>query len=542
LQKYFSPFYQIAMINEPLYPIGIQDFSEVRRINAVYADKTRLIYKLVNTSKFVFLSRPRRFGKSLLSSTMRYYFEGRKDLFNGLAMEQLEKDWTVYPVLHFDLSKAKSADLDEIRAGISRQLAKFEQKYGNDAPNASIRDRLDGLIQRACELTGQRVVVIIDEYDSPILEVLHDKAKAEEIRNFLRGFYSPLKSCDEYLRFVFITGISVFSQLSIFSELNNLEKITNVNEYSTLCGITKQELLDNFRFGIERLAEGMNLSKEEVVQKLADSYDGYHFSGNSEGVFNPFSLLNAFKYCKLDSYWFGSGTPKFLIEMLGKYKAEGKFDINDLESTTPVSATKFESPIETHTSSIPLLYQSGYLTIKSYNSNANVFSLGIPNSEVRVGLMQNLLPLYSEVDAVDVECVASLASAEFKDGHPDKALSLLQSMLSSMPFMRGDKAILGDVEKTEAYYHRIFYFFFRMLHNEVNAEVRSAKGAADVNIKTRRYIYVVEIKINSTASAALRQIEENGYAAPFLADGREVIKIGVNFSTDTRTITEWQQA
>jgi hypothetical protein len=528
------------MINEPYYPIGIQDFEKLRSLNAVYVDKTDLIYKLTHSSTSVFLSRPRRFGKSLLSSTLQYYFEGRKDLFEGLAMERLETEWTKYPVLHFDLSIVKSEDINNIKSGLSRQLKRYEKIYGFDNAEASMSSRMADIIERAHAQSGQKVVVLIDEYDAPILDVLHDDEKREEVRMLLREFYTPLKSCDSCLRFVFITGISMFSQLSIFSELNNLKIISRYDTYASICGITEQELKDNFQYGINKMAEALGYSYDEMIARLKDAYDGYHFSETSEGLYNPFSLLNSFDDNKLGSYWFRSGTPRFLIEMLKKYQHEGLFNIEMLDSIDAVDASDFETPLEEQDGPIPLLYQAGYLTINAYDAESDVYTLAIPNSEVRVGLLKNLLPLYAEIR--NISSVVSRTSTAFRKGDISAAMQLFQSMLASIPFMRGDKDILGDAEKTEAHYHIIFYFFFRMLYNEVLAEVRNAKGATDVVIKTPKYIYVVEIKIDSSADAALQQIDEKGYATPYLADGRKVIKLGINFSTETRTISEWKQA
>jgi hypothetical protein len=358
----------------------------------------------------------------------------------------------------------------------------------------------------------------------------------------MRDFFSPIKAYDGYLRFVFLTGISMFSQLSIFSELNNLNIISSDYEYDSICGITLKELRQNFQYGINKFADKLHCSTDEVVLKLKDAYDGYHFSEDSEGVFNPYSLMNAFYRTKLGSYWFASGTPRALLEMLKKYQQQGKFNVEILDSSRTMNSSAFESPLEMQDGPIPLLYQAGYLTIKDYDPEANSYSLTIPNSEVRIGLLKNLLPLYYDVDTNDVQDNASHASVAFRKGDPGKAIQLFQSVLSSMPFLKGDKAILADAEKTEAYYHRLFYFYFRMLCNEVTAEVRSAKGACDIVIKTPKYIYVVEIKIDSSADIALRQIEENGYSAPYLTDGRQVIKLGINFSTETRTVSDWKQA
>jgi hypothetical protein len=528
------------MFSEPYYPIGIQDFSELRRLKAIYVDKTSLIYRLTHRSKYIFLSRPRRFGKSLLTSTLHYYFEGRRELFAGLAMEQLEKEWTAHPVLHFDLSTVKGKPIDAIRRSIALQLERHEALYGKGDTTLAPGDRLDVLIRNAHAQTGQKVVVLIDEYDAPILDVLHNEELREDIRLLLREFYSPLKACDPYLRFVFITGISMFSQLSIFSELNNLEVISRSEDYATLCGITEQELRTYFPYGIEKLGKKLGIAPEEVVAKLKDRYDGYHFGEGVEGVFNPFSLLNAFSKNRLENYWFSSGTPRFLVEMLRRYRGEGKFDVMDLDAEKAVDAGDFEAPLEMQTGPLPLLYQAGYLTIKDYDADADVFFLGIPNSEVRIGLLKNLLPLYADVD--NISSVVSRASAALRKGDADGALQLFQGLLASIPFQRGDKELLADIDKTEAYYQRIFYVFFRMLYNEVYAEVRCARGATDVVIFTPRYIYVVEIKINASPDAALRQIEEKGYATPYLADGREVVRLGLRFSTETRTVDEWRRA
>jgi hypothetical protein len=529
------------MNTQPYYPAGIQSFSEIRRLNAVYVDKTDLVYKMTNRSKYVFLSRPRRFGKTLLTSTLQCYFEGRKELFAGLAMERLEQAWEQHPVLRFDLSTPKGVPSTDLARALGLKLQDFEQLYGRNEAEVTVGERLNGIIKRAYQQTGKSVVVLIDEYDAPMLEELHRPENLEEVRRVMRDFYSPLKACDDYLRFVFITGISMFSQLSIFSELNNLEIISRTADYATLCGITERELRENFAPGIEQLAQSEGCSQEAMIAKLKEAYDGYHFFEHSEGVFNPYSLLNAFKYTKLDSYWFRSGTPHFLMEMLKIFRQQGKFDVCELETSQPVTVSKFESPLELQKGPVPLLYQAGYLTIKGYDSN-HLYILGIPNTEVRVGLLQNLLPLYADVDSDDVVSTVAQASGAFRNGDIDKAMQLFQSMLASVPWMKGDKDILADAEKKEAHYHILFYFFFRMLSNEVYAEIRNAIGSTDVTIKTPRYIYIIEVKIDATPDVALEQIEEKGYAVPYLADGRTIIKLGVSFSTEQRTVDAWKQA
>jgi hypothetical protein len=509
-------------------------------MNAVYVDKTALIYCLAHTSTAVFLSRPRRFGKTLLTSTLQRYFEGRKELFEGLAIEKLETEWTQHPVLRFDLSTAKGKPLAQIRESIGYQIQEFEEKYGITNIASALGDRLVTLIRTSHKQTGKKVVVLIDEYDAPILDVMHDDEKREDVRMLLREFYAPLKACDEHLRFVFLTGISMFSQLSIFSELNNLEIISKSSDYAAICGITERELLANFQYGIAQMATKYGISTDEMIVKLKDAYDGYHFCENSEGLFNPFSLLNAFKQNEIGSYWFRSGTPTALIEMLKKYQQDGLFDISDLESLDAVDASDFEAPLEMQSGPLPLLYQAGYLTIKDFDQESSVYTLAIPNSEVRVGLLKNLLPLYANIR--NIQSVVSRTSTAFRKGDVAQAMQLFQSMLSSIPYMRGDQDILADAAKTEAHYHIIFYFFFRMLSNEVYAEIRNATGASDITIKTPKRIYIVEIKIDSSAEAALQQIGEKGYATPYLADGREVVKLGINFSTATRTVSDWKQA
>jgi hypothetical protein len=423
-----------------------------------------------------------------------------------------------------------------MQESIGLQLKRFEKEYGVTDIASALSDRLTTLIETAYDQTGQKVVVLFDEYDAPILDALHDDNKREEIRELLREFYSPLKMCDRYLRFVFITGISTFSQLSIFSELNNLKIISNDPKYASICGITEQELLDNFQEGIEQMAQKLGCTKEETIAKLKSNYDGYHFTKDSEGLYNPFSVLNAFDTNDIGSYWFSSGTPRALVEMLKVYQNQGKFTPEMLDNLEPIEVSDFQSPLEMQTGPLPLLYQAGYLTIADYDPISDLYTLTIPNSEVRVGLMKNLLPLYADVN---MNSSVARTSVALKEGNIDAAMKLFQSTLASIPYMKGDKDILADVEKTEAYYHRIFYFFFRMLSREVYAEVRSAKGASDVVITTPKYIYVVEIKIDSTPEAALQQIEEKGYATPYLTDGRQVTKIGVNFSTETRTVDRW---
>jgi hypothetical protein len=402
-------------------------------------------------------------------------------------------------------------------------------------------DRLEMLIREISEQTGTKVVILVDEYDAPILGVLHKSDVLQEIREVMRNFYSPLKKSNEYLRFVFITGISTFSQMGVFSELNNLEVITNNDDYASICGITQQELLDNFSVGIDAMAKAKHLTREDVLSCLQSKYDGYHFTDEMVDIYNPYSLLNAFKTNKLGDYWFSSGTSAYLLELLKNYrKRNPSFKIDDLENSGWMSYSTFNKSLELNSGYIPLFYQAGYLTIKEYDAKYSRYRLGIPNDEVRVGLLGDLLPLYTDMDTAYAKDTVEQASIYLQEGKIEQAMLVFKSLLASVPFLRGSKQMLKDVQKTEAFYHSLFYIFFYMLHNGTEPEVRNATGSADVVIKTDKYIYIIEIKINSSPEVALKQIEEKGYALPYLADKRQVIKVGANFSTQLRTLDSWK--
>ena len=373
-----------------LYPIGIQTFSKIREGNYLYIDKTAYVYRMTHSaSSYMFLSRPRRFGKSLLTSTLHSYFSGRKDLFHGLAMEKLEKEWTEYPVLHFDMSTAKHADSEQLLQELNLKLYGYEQNYGRLDEEVNPNQRLMGLIKRAYEQTGKKVVVLIDEYDAPLLDVVHERENLDVLRNIMRNFYSPLKACDPYLRYVFLTGITKFSQLSIFSELNNIENISMDEPYAAICGISEDEIRSQMEEDVDRLAKNLEVTLEEALMKLKENYDGYHFTYPSPDIYNPFSLLTAMEKGKIGSYWFGSGTPTYLIKMLDKFGVKpSEIGRKQLKSSA------FDAPTETMTDAVPLLYQSGYITIKDYNKMLDLYTLDIPNKEVRLGLMERLLPHY----------------------------------------------------------------------------------------------------------------------------------------------------
>ena len=497
-------------------PIGIQDFEDIRNGNYLYVDKTALIYELVMKGKPYFLSRPRRFGKSLLTSTLEAYFEGRRELFKGLALERLETEWTEYPVLHFDMSTAKHVDKEDLILELEKKLLRYEALYGRGKGDVKVNQRLEGLIQRAYEQTGRQVVVLIDEYDAPLLDVVHEEKNLPVLRNIMRNFYSPLKACDPYLRFVFLTGITKFSQLSIFSELNNIKNISMLPEYAAICGITEEEMATQMDEDLDILAKRMGISREKTVQKLKDNYDGYHFTWPSPDIYNPFSLLNAFADGRLDSYWFGSGTPTYLIEMLNRFGVlPSKIGGNE------VVAADFDA----------LLYQSGYVTIKGYDEMFQIYTLDIPNAEVRIGLMRSLIPYYVTRDTQSTNTtVVNLARALVR-GDMDGMLRLLQTFLSTVPYC--------DRTDYEGHYQQMLYIIFSLLGAYVDVEVRTPMGRVDMVMRTATTLYIVELKLNQSAEAAMQQIDLKNYPERFALCGLPVVKVGINFDMERHTLKDW---
>lgn len=508
------------------YPIGIQDFEQLRNNNCIYIDKTDLIYRLVNTYVVYFLSRPRRFGKSLLVSTLEAYFLGKKDLFRGLAIEQLEKDWQVYPVLHIDFSGSKYLNADALCSAINRQLALWEEIYGHGENEDTFSLRFEGIIQRAYEQTGQQVVVLIDEYDSPMLDTNSSPELQKEICGIMRDFFSPLKKSGKYLRFLFLTGISKFSQMSIFSELNNLQNISMTDDYSTICGITKEELLTQMQPDIKKIAQANNETYEEACVHLKEQYDGYHFSKSCTDIFNPFSLFNAFAQRSYENFWFSTGTPTFLIELL----QASDFDIRCLDGVS-ASAEQFDAPTEQISDPVPVLYQSGYLTIKSYDPMFQLYTLAYPNKEVRKGFLESLIPAYVHRPAREQTFYVVSFIKDLMRGDVESCLERTRSFFASIPY---------DLENNlEKHYQTVFYLLFRLMGQYVDVEVKSAIGRADVVVKMADAIYVFEFKVDGSAEEALAQINSKQYAIPYKADHRQVVKVGVNFDSATRTIGEW---
>ena len=516
------------------YPIGIQTFSEIRTKGFLYVDKTQYVYDVCHPGKFVFLSRPRRFGKSLLTSTFDAYFSGRKDLFKGLAIEKLETEWKHYPVLHFDLSDIKKGTTEECELNLHSQLQDFERTYGCEKASDDLTIRFRELVKNISRKTESQVVVLIDEYDAPLLTVLHDSERLEPMRTLLQSFYSPLKKLDQYLRFVFITGISKFSQLSIFSQLNNLNNISMLPQYAGICGITEQELKDNFQEGIDELGKANDMTKDEVLAKLKLKYDGYRFSRNAEGVYNPFSLLSAMDNRDFSNYWFSTGTPTFLVKMMKRFHT----DLTKLDGSE-AGADDFDAPTENMHSVLPLFYQSGYLTIKGYDPILSNYTLGYPNEEVKVGLMHALLPFYVVKDPVEARTAAGKMYLALRKDDIDEALEAARAFFAGIPYQEGT---LQDAPTSEGHFTAMLYVMFSFLNVYVYTQVRTAKGRMDILMKTDTTIYVMELKLDGTVEEALKQIDDKGYAIPYEADGRRIVKVGIRFSSEERTITEWKIA
>ena len=510
-----------------LCPLGMAVFSEIIEGNYLYVDKTRQIYNMThNQGKYVFLSRPRRFGKTLLTSTLHSYFDGRRDLFKGLAIEQLEKDWVKYPVLHFDMSLGKHMDKDQLGRFLGKRLEEHEKIYGITNPAVDNNDRLTQLIITAYEQTGKQVVVLIDEYDAPLLDIVHEEENLPVLRNVMRNFYSPLKGCDKYLRFVFLTGITKFSQLSIFSELNNIKNVSMEPEFADICGISKEELTGQLSDYIDAMAEANGCTHEKMLEELAYRYDGYHFTWPSPDIFNPFSIINAFSDKRLGNYWFGSGTPTFLIEMMRKFgvapsQIGGK----------RLGVNGFDAPAEKLTSIVPLLYQSGYLTIKDYNPLTESYTLDIPNEEIRIGLMESLLPNYVYDRAGEWKPILGDMSLLIREDKIDDALKILQDFLASIPQCNNTNY--------EGHYQQMLYVIFTLLGYYVDVEVHTADGRIDVVMRTSNTLYLMELKINQSAETAQKQIDDKEYIKRFVHYKLPIVTVAINFSTEKHTITGW---
>ncbi len=515
------------------YPVGIQTFSRIISEGYVYIDKTDLMWKMTRVSPFVFLSRPRRFGKSLLTTTLCSFFEGRRDLFEGLKVMELEKDWIQYPVLHIDVSMAKGKpDEESLRNALMLQIRPLTKLYGSD-PNEKLPGEVfAGLIRRAYEQTGRQVVVVIDEYDAPLLDVLHEEEQLPGFRRVMQEFYQCLKAHEA----MFITGITKFSQLSIFSTLNNITNVSLDPDFAAICGITGEEIDTQMQPDVARLAERYKCSPSEMRQMLRETYDGYHFSEESPDIYNPFSLMKAFNQRRLNNYWFESGTPSYLMRQMRHFRT----DITKLDDLH-VPASAFDQPTENMRNALPLLYQSGYVTIKGYDFLMQEYTLGIPNKEVRVGFTEGLLPTVTGLEGGDVQIgFAARFWKALRTNDTDLALRELQAYLEELPYVEGFKKKLEEVSAAEGFYEWSFYLIFSMLNVYVQTQVKCARGRADMVVFMPDAIYVMELKINGTAQDALDQIEDKGYALRYATDPRRVVKVGIGFSVEKRAMTDYR--
>lgn len=509
------------------YPIGIQDFEKLRKEGYYYIDKTSYVYDLVEKGNYYFLSRPRRFGKSLLISTIEAYFEGKKNLFDGLAISGLEKDWKKYPVLHLDLNTQRYETENSLLSLLEENVVGWEEKYGRNAAEVGIERRFAGVIRRAHEMTGERTVILVDEYDKPLLQTIDDEHLQDAYRTLLKAFYGALKSEDAHIRFAMLTGVTKFGKVSVFSDLNNLQDISMDERYADICGISEAELSENFSEDIRNLAEANGQSLEEANIALKERYDGYHFNPwTSYGLYNPFSLLNTFAKNRYGNYWFETGTPTYLVELLKRYRYNLYKMANEKVTSKILDSTDASS-----TNPIPVIYQSGYLTIKGYIPEPQIYELGFPNKEVEQGFMDFLLPYYTPVQDTESGFAIWSFVEDVKTGNIDGFMKRLQVFLSGCPY-----EMARDIE---LHYQNVLFIVFRLAGLYTQVEYHTSQGRIDLVLQTADYVYVMEFKLDGSAEEALRQIEEKQYALPFAGDSRKVYKIGVNFSSGTRNIERW---
>ena len=514
-------------MSEKKYPIGIQNFEKLRTGSYAYVDKTALVYKLVNTGSYYFLSRPRRFGKSLLLSTIEAYLQGKRELFEGLAIEKLETNWTKHPILHLDLNTEKYDTPEALENVLNDALASWEVLYGSRESERSLSLRFQGIIQRACEQTGERVVILVDEYDKPMLQAIGKPDLQAAYRNTLKAFYGALKSRDGFIKFAMLTGVTKFGKVSVFSDLNNLRDISMYNEYADICGVSEEELLRDFSPDIEEVGKANRMTYDETLAKLRENYNGYHFCENSIGVYNPFSLLNTFAQRRFRSYWFETGTPTYLVELLKMHH----YNLDNLahEETT---AEVLNSVDSASTDPIPVIYQSGYLTIKGYDEEFEMYTLGFPNREVEEGFVKFLMPFYTNVTERKTGFEIQNFVREVRSGDVDAFLCRLQSLFADTSY----EQIKRD---QEVHYQNVLFIVSKLMGFYVKAEYHTSSGRIDLVLQTDSYVYVLEFKLDGTAEEALEQINARRYAQPFESDGRQIFKIGVNFSSETRNIERW---
>lgn len=508
------------------YPIGIQDFEKLRTNGYSYVDKSRFVYKLATEGEYYFLCRPRRFGKSLFLSTLEAYFQGKKELFEGLAIYDLETDWKKYPIFHIDLNTANFREKDSLYTVLNDYLTTWECKYGARESEATLALRFKGVIARAAEKEGCGVVILIDEYDKPILQTLRDPELQAEHRAQLKAFYSVLKTQDRYIKFAFLTGVTKFGKISVFSDLNNLTDISMDHRYISICGMTEKELLTNFKEGINELAEANGDTEEATIAKLKARYDGYHFEENTIGIYNPFSVLNTLSRLRYKNYWFETGTPTFLVDLLKMHN----YRLPDMTKER-VSDDVINSVDSLSTNPIPVIYQSGYLTIKGYDERFKKYLLGFPNREVEEGFLNFLLPLYTSAGNNSPFLVDEFVQ-DVESGNPERFMQRMKAFFADTSYQ-----VVGNAE---LYFQNAMYLVFKIMGFYTQVERPTSDGRIDAIIQTPNYIYVIECKLDRTADEAIKQIENNGYAEPFLMDKRKLYKIGVSFSSETRGVAEYK--
>ncbi len=508
------------------YPIGIQDFEDLQRNGYAYVDKTNFVYKLADEGKYYFLSRPRRFGKSLFLSTLEAYFQGKKELFEGLAIYDLETEWKKYPIFHIDLNTANFREKDSLYTVLNDYLTSWEDKYGTRESEATLALRFKGVIARAAEKEGCGVVILIDEYDKPILQTLRAPELQAEHRAQLKAFHSVLKTQDRYIKFAFLTGVTKFGKVSVFSDLNNLTDISMDHRYISICGMTEKELLTNFKEGISELAEANGDTEEATIAKLKARYDGYHFEENTVGIYNPFSVLNTLSRLRYKDYWFETGTPTFLVDLLKMHN----YRLPDMTKER-VSDDVINSVDSLSTNPIPVIYQSGYLTIKGYDERFKKYLLGFPNREVEEGFLNFLLPLYTSAGNNSPFLVDEFVQ-DVESGNPERFMQRMKAFFADTSYQ-----VVGNAE---LYFQNAMYLVFKIMGFYTQVERPTSDGRIDAIIQTPNYIYVIECKLDRTADEAIKQIENNGYAEPFLMDKRKLYKIGVSFSSETRGVAEYK--
>ena len=506
-------------------PIGIQDFVRIRLEGYLYVDKTDQVHRLVNTGSSYFLSRPRRFGKSLLLSTIGAYMEGRRELFTGLALERLETDWLVHPVLRLDLNAERYDSTKALEDILDSHLKNWESVYGS-GNDSSLSRRFIAIIERAFKVTGKRTVILIDEYDKPLLQTLDKPELHSEYKSILKGFYGVLKSADASLKFVILSGVTKFSQVSVFSDLNHLIDLTLHPDYATLCGITEEELRRDFKPELAALAQAQKLTERECLEKTRLWYNGYKFEENAVGVYNPFSTLNLLSRKKFEAFWFATGTPTFLVELLKK----SDYDLRELEGCK-LMEDDFANYRAEADQPLPVIYQSGYLTIKSYNPARRLYTLGFPNAEVKYGFLHFLAPYYTQVGSAKTGAFIGAFADEIEAGRPEEFLERLKSFFAGIPYELSDR--------TERHYQVVFYLVFKLLGQFVEAEVSSAKGRADAVVSCKDFVYVFEFKLGGSAEEAMAQIEDRGYLLPYASEGKRLFKIGAEFDAAQRNLGRW---